>query len=315
VPNPSMKLKFMAIALLIPALLLPTGASANSTSTDQIARRMDSATNLRPAKPSTQRITHLTSRLLSRGYSMVKVHRILHRRLGLVQLTHVKRNPHVDVASRRSANTDVDVFATDVFYGSTPYSTRVTGWYIQGSVRWHKDCNVNDTPFDSLPNPFYCWFNDYNETSSYDQAIGGDDGLAVRYDSKITQIGSADPPQGWTTDAVGGTWSEPPQTKWGLADNSSYGAGFTGRDRMVTDWSFGHFVNADYSSHLLVVTIPIKPPPCNVSINYYTRYFHTWSDSAVTGFGINATGFNVSWTNTPNSWSAAAPVSTYKRSC
>lgn len=136
--------------------------------------------------------------------------------------------------------------------------------------------------------------------------VGGADGFALRFDRRMDNRGVTGTFHGRAGLAYGATVVRNP------ADNSSAGVAYSLQDQAV---ALCCGKGSDYNMHHGTVTMDVGRPACGTTTHLYSRYFHTWSDSAVTGFSVSVSGFGVSWNSSSKHWSAASQAGTWTIRC
>lgn len=151
----------------------------------------------------------------------------------------------------------------------------------------------------------YHWDGDFWEGN-----LGGPDAFGLRFDRKMDNRGvtgrfSGKPNTGPGTSAFGTTIVRNP------SDNGSYGVAYSLQD--------AEYVlccgRVDYNMYSGRVTMDVGRPACGTTTHLYSRYFHTWGSSGVTGFEISISGFGVSWSSETQHWAAASQAGTWTVNC
>ena len=132
---------------------------------------------------------------------------------------------------------------------------------------------------------------------------GGDDAFGIRASSGVGNLAG-----------VTGQFSGKSGLYYGTSviknpsDNNKYGVAYRKQDT-----SRGLSGNrTDYNMYSGVVTMGVNAPSCGKTVNFYSKVWHTWSSSSITGFDISVDGFGAEWSNTDHGWSAASQAGGWK---
>ncbi|MEA2675692.1 MAG: hypothetical protein QOI92_2884 [Chloroflexota bacterium] len=192
------------------------------------------------------------------------------------------------------AGNEVTPFAStsnDVTMGqpSVYEDTRFSYFVATASFQWHHNCS----------NPFY-YKNQCVAKECLFWDCGGPDGFGVRLNRVVNEIKTSF----YTHDTDGN------QTTWVNPETlNETGAGWIEQDSLSNgryNWDGG---NVYYMFDLAT--------SCTRGTAYkaYSRLDHSWSNTNINGFGISATGFNVSWSSEGARWTATNAVTTYWYPC
>ncbi|WP_028637260.1 hypothetical protein [Nocardioides sp. URHA0032] len=89
-------------------------------------------------------------------------------------------------------------------------------------------------------------------------------------------------------------------------DHSSAGVSWRKQDKI-----YKTVTKPDNNMFQASTSMVIKRPACGAPLQIYSRYGHSWSGTAPTGFSVGVDSFGLSWSNSNNHWAASSQSGTW----
>jgi hypothetical protein len=173
-------------------------------------------------------------------------------------------------------------------YQPTVWKDTTTGFWVARATWAWKDCAPQ---FDIV----HCWFTD--DGCYVVGNCGGADGFGINISRAVTRKATKFY-----------TYTEEPYYEDSTYVNpetfNNTGVSFTEQDVVNR---YGAHYTWDKGSIYYYFTLPTCSKLKGKTWIIDSKMSHTWSSSSVTGFGVFATGFSISWSNDSGHWSAVNP--------
>lgn len=207
--------------------------------------------------------------------------------LGLAVVSDVSVGPAL---ARASVNDDISIPAPKVLwdYSNQRYYAYASYQWIAGNTQAH-------------------YYDIGNTTSCVDSPcnIGGADGFGMRFSRNVVNrgvsvifCGRGDLDRTWSSFNC--------TTPTNPDDNSSQGVGWRKQDKV-----YKTVVKPDNNMFIGSTSMVIDRPKCGAPLQIFSRYGHSWSGAALTGFSVGLDGFGLSWSSTSNHWAASSQGGTW----
>lgn len=206
----------------------------------------------------------------------------------------------IHIVSTEPSTVPVSTTNADMVYMKPPYVywSETVDRYVATAWYWWRDK-------DSVDREYF----DGDHCNSFEEVcrIGGADGLGMRFNRKVINLGVSakfcgrkDADRNWARFSC----TQPTNPE----DNSSAGVAFRKQDRI-----YKTVINPDNNMYRGWVAMAIRGIPCGTTLQIYGRYAHTWDSTSLTGFGVGLDGFSMSWSESKNYWQASSQAGTWKR--
>ncbi|HXI79779.1 MAG TPA: hypothetical protein VNM34_03065 [Verrucomicrobiae bacterium] len=234
------------------------------------------AATARPRPDEAARAEAIASALESRGASQAAIDRMLAARLGWL-----RSDVGTDGAVAPMSSTQLNA---SISQPAVYYSTAGHYWIARAQFSWHHNCGL----FGNTE----CWYADCFAQGN----CGGPDGFALR----STRALNEDTTYFYTYDEKGNltAWAGPDEmneagASWVTTDRLN-GSQFPSGIGEKYNWDHGTLY---YYFHVITCT-GLR----GAQFKFYSRLYHSWQNTSITGVGVSVFGFSVATGGGPDFW-------------